>query len=416
MNRIYFNIFLFLSITCMPEVLLAQENGRKELDNFLIIAAQNNPALKASFNKYLAALEKAPQVSALPDPQLAFAYFIQPVETRNGPQEFRLSATQMFPWFGTLKAKENASLEEAKALYEVFEENKSKLFNEVKANWYNLYFNNKATDITLENIAILNAFKKLAIVKVEAGLVSAVDQYRIEMEIYDLENQLALLKDKQEVLEVSFNKLLNSDEKRLITFPDELWSTDIPYAKEAVLDSIRLKNHQLLSIDMQKSAMAFRKQATKKQGAPTFSLGIDYISIGKGDNNLSGKDAIAFPKVGVTIPLYRNKYKSMVQEVIYLETAKDYELADKVNVLETVFENSWKDYRDAHRRIDLFDKQLTIARKSLKLLETDYAYANKNFEEILRMERRLLKYNLELEKARTDKQAAIAFIHYLMGK
>ena len=405
-------IYILFVLLGLSGTIMAQD----ELNHYLVEAAENNPALKASFNRYLAALEKAPQVSAMPDPQIAFTYFIQPVETRNGPQEFKISATQMFPWFGTLKAKENASVAEAKALYEMFEENKSKLFNEVKANWYNLYFNNKAISITLENIEILNTFKKLAIVKVEAGLVSAVDQYRIEMEINDLENQLALLKDQQEVLELSFNNLVNANDKKVITFPDELWSTDILYSKEAVLDSIQLKNHQLLHIDLQKSALAFKKQAAQKQGAPTFSLGIDYVSIGKGDNNLSGKDAIAFPKVGLTIPLYRNKYRSMVQEVIYLETARDYERADKENVLETVFENSWKDYRDARRRMELFDKQLTIVRKSLKLLETEYAYANRNFEEILRMERRLLKYNLELEKARTDKQAAVAFIHYLMGK
>ena len=41
---------------------------------------------------------------------------------------------------------------------------------------------------------------------------------------------------------------------------------------------------------------------------------------------------------------------------------------------------------------------------------------HKNFEEILRMERKVLKFNLELEKARADKQAAISFINYLMGK
>ncbi len=408
MKRLLYIILIFLSWNWV--------NAQDPLDSYLKTAAINNPGLKASFNKYMAALEKAPQVGTLPDPQLAFAYFIQPVETRNGPQDFRISATQMFPWFGTLKARENASVEEAKALYEVFEENKSKLYNEVKSTWYNLYFNNKATIITLENIEILKTFQKMAIVKVEADQVSAVDHYRIEMEINDLENQLALLRDKQEVLGVSFNNLLNSEEKEVITFPNELWSSDILYTKEAVLDSIQLKNHQLLSLDLQKSALAFKKQAAKKQGAPTFSLGIDYVSIGKGDNNLSGKDAIAFPKVGLSIPLYRNKYKSMVQEVVYLETAKNYERIDKENVLETVFENSWKDYRDAQRRIELFDKQLTIAKKSIKILETEYAYANKNFEEILRMERRLLKYNLELEKARTDKQAAIAFIHYLMGK
>ncbi len=405
-------IYILFVLLGMSSLLQAQD----ELNHYLQVAAENNPGLKASFNKYMAALEKAPQVGTLPDPQLAFAYFIQPVETRNGPQDFRISATQMFPWFGTLKARENTSIEEAKALYEVFEENKSKLFNEVKSTWYNMYFNNKATIITLENIEILNTFKKLAIVKVEADQVSAVDQYRIEMEINDLENQLALLRDKQEVLELSFNNLLNSEENEVVNFPNELWSSDILYTKDVLLDSIQLKNHQLLSLDLQKSALAFKKQAAKKQGAPTFSLGIDYVSIGKGDNNLSGKDAIAFPKVGLSIPLYRNKYKSMVQEVVYLETAKNYERIDKENVLETVFENSWKDYRDAQRRIELFDNQLTIAKKSLKILETEYAYANKNFEDILRMERRLLKYNLELEKARTDKLAAIAFIHYLMGK
>ncbi len=405
-------IYILFVLLGMSSLLQAQD----ELNHYLQVAAENNPGLNASFNKYMAALEKAPQVGTLPDPQLAFAYFIQPVETRNGPQDFRISATQMFPWFGTLKARENTSIEEAKALYEVFEENKSKLFNEVKSTWYNMYFNNKATIITLENIEILNTFKKLAIVKVEADQVSAVDQYRIEMEINDLENQLALLRDKQEVLEVSFNNLLNSEENEVVNFPNELWSSDILYTKDALLDSIQLKNHQLLSLDLQKSALAFKKQAAKKQGAPTFSLGIDYVSIGKGDNNLSGKDAIAFPKVGLSIPLYRNKYKSMVQELVYLETAKNYERIDKENVVETVFENSWKDYRDAQRRIELFDNQLTIAKKSLKILETEYAYANKNFEDILRMERRLLKYNLELEKARTDKLAAIAFIHYLMGK
>ncbi|GAG99528.1 unnamed protein product [marine sediment metagenome] len=37
--------------------------------------------------------------------------------------------------------------------------------------------------------------------------------------------------------------------------------------------------------------------------------------------------------------------------------------------------------------------------------QTDYTTGNKNFEEVLRMERKILKFNLELEKARADKQA-----------
>jgi hypothetical protein len=106
----------------------------------------------------------------------------------------------------------------------------------------------------------------------------------------------------------------------------------------------------------------------------------------------------------------------MIQEVVYLEAAKENEKIDKTNILGILFENSWNDYMDADRRISLYISQLNLAIKSVKILETDYATGNKNFEEILRMERKVLTFSLELEKARADKQAAISFINYLMGK
>jgi outer membrane protein TolC len=406
-----YKIIIGIFLLSISSIVTAQE----ELSSYLQLAAENNPGLKSKFNEYMSALEIAPQVKALPDPQIAFAYFIQPVETRVGPQEFRISASQMLPWFGTLKAKENASIQSTKAKYEVFEEAKSKLFNEVRSTYFNLYFNKKAISITNENIEILNVFQKLAYIKVESDLVSAVDEFRIEMEIGDLENQLALLKDKHYVLQVMFNNFLNVDNEETIVIPELLDTDDFSLSKQAALDTILTKNHQLLGIDFQTEALRFRKDIAQKNGKPNFNIGFDYTFIGKGENNLAGTDAFIFPKIGITIPLYRNKYKAMVQEVVYLEVAKENEKINKINILETLFENGWKDYLDANRRIDLFISQLNLAQKSLKILETEYSTGSKNFEEVLRMERRLLKYNLELEKSRADKQAAISFINYLMG-
>lgn len=391
-------------------------SAQEELNRYLQTAAENNLGLKLKFNEYLAALEVAPQVKTLPDPQIAFAYFIKPIETRVGPQEFKLSATQMFPWFGTLKAKENAAIQTAKAKYELFQETKSKLYSDVKAAYFNIYFNQKAILITKENINILQTFKKLANIKVEAGIVSAIDEYRIEMEIGDLENQLALLIDKQFVLEVMFNNLLNLESYQTVKIPETLWESGLTLSKELVLDSIQKKNHQLLNLSLQQETLLYKKEVAEKNGKPSFSIGIDYTFVGEGSNNLAGTDAFVFPKIGITIPLYRNKYKAMVNEVYYQQEAKSYEKMEKENFLETVFENVWKDYRDAERRGILFIEQLNLAKKSLKLLEIDYTTGNRNFEEILRMDRKVLKYNLELEKARADKQAAIAFINYLMGK
>jgi len=410
MKTIKNTIGIFLILTSI------MVSAQDDLNRYLQISAENNPGLKAKFNEYMAALEVAPQVKALPDPEVAFGYFISPVETRVGPQQFKFSASQMFPWIGTLKAKENAAMQSAKAKYEAFEESKSKLFNEIKSTYFNIYFNRKGIEITLENIDILQTFRNLAIIKFEAGLVSAVDEYRLEIEIGELENQLALLRDKQLLLEVMFNNLLNIDKHSAVITPEFLWTEDFPLTKQAAMDSIRRLNHQLLNLDFQQIALQYQQEVANLMGKPSFKVGLDYTIVGKGDNNFVGTDAFMFPNAGITIPLYRNKYKAIVKEVVYLATAKENEKADKTNMLETLFENGWKDYLDANRRISLYISQLNLAQKSVRLLEIDYTTGNKYLEEILRMERKVLKFNLELEKAKADKQAAISFIHYLMGK
>ncbi len=385
------------------------------LDNYLVMAAENNSLLKSRFNDYLAALETITQVGTLPDPQLAFGYFVQPVQTRVGPQELKLSATQMFPWFGTLNARENVAIRSAKAKYELFEESKAKLYNEVRGTYYNLYFNQKAVSIVQDNIQILQRFQNLAVVKVETGKVSSVDEFRIEMEMGDLENQLALLRDNQFYLEVAFKNLLNTELEN-VSLPDTLWTAGPGLDREDILDSIRYANHQLLGLELQREALSYKQELAEKSGKPDFSLGLDYIVVGKGENNLNGQDAFMFPRIGITIPLYRDKYRSMIKEAAYQETAKVFEKKDKINMLETLFEKTWKELKDADRRIVLYHSQQDLAGRSIDLLEVEYATADQNFEEVLRMERHQLFYALELERAKADKQAAVSFLDYLMGK
>jgi cobalt-zinc-cadmium efflux system outer membrane protein len=290
------------------------------------------------------------------------------------------------------------------------------LFNDVKSTYYNLYFTDKAIAVTEENLTLLGSFQKLALIKVESGMVSVVDEYRIEMEIGDLVNQLALLKDKYMTLQIMFNNLLNTDTSSPVIIPQKLWDSEPTLDKEAIRDTIMAKNHQILSLELQVKSFGFKQEIARLAGKPDFRIGADYTIVGRGDNDMAGTDAIILPTVGMTIPLYRNKYKSMVNEVVYMETAKVEEKLNKQNVLGTVFEQTWKEFSDAKRRVILNEKQTELALKSLKLLETEYLTSSKNFEEILRMERKLLIYELETEKARADKQAAISFISYLMGE
>jgi cobalt-zinc-cadmium efflux system outer membrane protein len=390
--------------------------AQPSLEHYLQVAADNNPGLKARFSEYMGSLEQIPQVGALPDPQLAFAYFIAPVETRMGPQRFRISASQMFPWFGTLQARENAAAQSAKARYETFEEARAKLFHEVRTNYYNLYLNRRALTITRENLDLLSSFSQLARTRIESGMASSLDEYRLEMEIGDLENQLARLVENEVLLKVMFNNLLHVDREQPVETPSLLPETDLGMRKEDVLDTIRAVNPQLRSLALEQEALMYREEVAEKMGKPGFSVGFDYINIGSGPDNFPGTDAFVFPMVGITIPLYRSKYKAMVNETIQLREAKGADRAERTNLLEDLLEKSWNEYQDAGRRIILYQSQMELAKQSMSLLETAYANGESGFEEVLRMERKLLNYRLELERARTDKQASRSFIFYLMGK
>ncbi|MBN1128231.1 MAG: TolC family protein [Chitinispirillaceae bacterium] len=413
-------------IACIVTVLhllgLFPLHAEETLDRYLAEAALNNPGLKSSFNEYMAALEKVPQAGALPDPQLTFGYFVSPVETRVGPQRARVSASQMFPWFGSLKAKKEASVLFAKSKYEVFEEAKSRLFYEVKSAYYTLYYAQKAIAITGENIDILKTFRRLALLKVESGMASAVDVFRVEMEIADTENQLALQKDGFFALQSGFNNLLHTDEERAVALPDTLTTSEQPvFDRKAVLDSIRNGNHQILRAAFMEASYKKQVVAARKAGMPTIMLGFDYVVVGKSMNPMtapseSGRDAFVFPMIGLSIPLYRHTYSSMVKEAVFMQKSTEEAGRDKVNVLETAFANAEKEYKDAQRRLPLFNGQAARAQNALNILRTEYESSGKNFEEVLRMERMLLEYKLQTEKARSDIGVTIASIRYLTGK
>jgi len=375
-NKKYYLIFLMLLFV---GIYTAKSQVTKEnLNTYLTIAAKNNPGLKALFNNYLAAMEKVPQVGALPDPKIAFSYFAQSVETRVGPQKWKATLAQAFPWFGLLKAKKDVATNLAKAKYEIFENAKSNLFFEVKI----------------------------------------VDELRVELEINELENKLALLQDTKKVVATNFNNLLNRDINATVLVPADLWQEDLPIDESKLIDGIYENNHSLKSIDQKILAFANQETVAKKSGLPKFTLGFGYVDVADGPlTNFSdnGKNAY-FPSIGLTIPIYRKKYKAMLKEATLLQGEAQSDKKERKNNLNTLNKRIIKDYKDSKRRIVLNAKQTHIAKKALDVLLISYSANDKDFEEVLRMERKLLKYELAYQKAVSDKNAAVAFINYLLGK
>ena len=411
--NIYF--FLLVSINIISTNVFGQE---EVLNNYLVIAAKNNPELKSTFNQYLAALERMPQAKALPDPMVAFSIFASPVETRVGAQQAGITLSQAFPWFGQLKAQESAAAQVAQARFELFEDKKNELFFKVSAAYYDLYVLEAAIAITRENIRVLELFRELANARLESALGAAVDFLRAEMDLAELKDQLLFLEDSRLPTRTKFRELLNV--KALdIQLPDTLATITLEESKNVLLDSLLVQNPGLKKLDFEKTALDYETEVAEKMGLPSFNLGLSYINIAERsglDIADNGKDAFIFPQVGVRIPLHRKKYRSMIKEKQFLKTSTEGEKEHKTNELTTALEKTWRDYLDAERRVELYLNLINLANQALDILIEQYTSAGTDFEEMLRMERQLLRYGLELEKARADQNTSVAFVNYLTGK
>lgn len=404
-----------------PMALQAQKEnpGKQFLTEYLTIAAENNPRLKALFNDYLAALERVKQEGTLQDPQLTFGYFIQPIETRVGPQRATTSLSQMFPWFGTLEAQERVAAERAKARLKEFENAKFELFREVKITYNDLYYLRVAVNITEENLRLLESFKGISEVYFESGRTGFSSILQVQMEQEELQSRLEYLEDSKEPLRKEFEQLLNTNLQEPMNFPDSLWEEQLLLEKDEMYDSILAGNPRIEQLSYEAREYEEQLDVAQKMGMPSFTLGMTYTNVGpRTDMEMpdNGKDAFIFPQVGVRLPIYRKKYKAMQDEALLREEAVGFRKENLENELLTRLEQLYRDYLDAQRKVKLYQRLSTLAGQSLDLLQTELSTGQNDLFEMIRMERKLLNYKLELEKARVERNNNVYRINYLMGK
>lgn len=453
------------------------QDSDNELDRYLEMAARNNPEVKAIFNQYMAALEKVPQVGSLPDPQVSFGYFIKPMELLGGNQSGNIQLMQMFPWFGALKAAKDEASIMARAEYEEFNTARAELFFQVRSGWYQLMKYDREIALVRDNIELLKSLEKLALVKFQSpvsGISAPVvpgtgsmsnaadrtandseggmsgmnnqqstpnrmtsgnisssgmfddmsgrqsglqDVLRVKMEILEQQDRLALLSDQRRTEEAKFNSLLSRDLSTQVQISDSLVAQSLPADKLAIADSILSNNPMLSMLKSETGSYAFMEQKAKKMGLPMLGIGLNYMLIQEREGNTSmmnGKDML-MPMVSVSIPIYRKKYNAMKNEARLMQEAGNQQIIDLENKLLVQYRLFVQSLDDAERRIALFKEQEELARKITDLLLSGFTTTGNDYEEVLRMQLKVLDYGFKHIEAIVDYNTSVAMAGKLMN-
>ena len=376
-----------------------------------------NPALRALRQEYQAELERAPQVSQLPQPELGIGGFLSPVQTRVGPQVGRLSASQRFPWFGTLQAHESLSKKEAQVKNEQIAARELEVFYQLQSAYFNLYELEASQVLTRENIALLESLKRIAESRVESGKTTLAEVLQIDLALQEYSKELEILRTHRRKPLAVINQLLNRSLDTDIDFPEELLLTDIPIEKDS-LEQIIQVGHPVLKIFSQQQEVARQSIAVNTlEGKPSLGIGMDYIRVDP-LSDLSpinnGQDILQV-QARISLPLYRKKYQAKQREEEFRIEALESRKEQVKTLFLSQLEQAYADHESARIQYELYSQQIELTQSAVEILLTDYSNQGRGFDELLRLERDLLSYELKLLEALVKSHLAKAEIERYTG-
>jgi len=441
--------------------------SQDSLAYYLEMAGKNNPAVLQKFIEYEAALQKVPQVGSLPDPELSTGVFLSPMELVSGRQVADIRLMQMFPWFGVLKnAKDEMSLM-AKAKFETFRDAKLQLYFEVQRTCYELIKIRQKIRVSEKNMALLRTIERLSIVRFkavslgstavppgvgtaqppangssamkrmggggqEAAIQSAApmpalsmgsaysgqgltDVYRIQIEIGDLQNSIDQLESQMTTTMVQFNNYLNRPKTMPAALPDTLTVVAFQPSLLAISDTILNNNPMLEMLQFENQSLEARRRMISKMSYPMVGLGLNYSLINKSEMSvlpMNGKDMM-MPMVTVTLPVYRKKYRKMIEETELLKSANTQNFRASALSLQTEYSQALQFFQDAQRRLKLYQDQYRLASKSLDITVQSFAASGAGLTDVLRFRQQTLDYEYRQSEAAADQNIAIAWLQKL---
>jgi outer membrane protein TolC len=401
--------------------LLSAEESRKPmaiLDELIGVAMQQNLQIKAAKMEWEAALQKIPQVKALPDPVLSYAHFGQSIETRLGPQRNKISIAQQFPFFGKLGIKGEIAMKNAGVLEQHFNSVVADVVLKVKEAYFSLYLIDRSIQISEEEREVLRRLSAIATKRYEAGQANQQDALKALLEISKVTDKLLTLNQVRNSVVLDLNTLLSREA-----------DTPLGDTQEFSLPELEVDLEQLLSwahdnrpeLKMAQSVIQKNKEGlklVKKDYYPDFRVMLDYIDIGAGTtaHPEDGRNAW-MASIGVNIPIWQKKRRAAEAEAsIRIKASEDVyenlrnETLSRINAL-------YFEVATAREQIKLYEfSLLPQAEQALKASEVAYLAGKVDFLALLDSERMILMIKNGYFKIMSDLGRSLAQLERLVGE
>jgi outer membrane protein TolC len=333
-------LLLFFVLAILPVYVAAQTPGTKaaaqnendtskevvRLSDLIDEALANNPAIQSGKHTVLAMRARVPQARALPDPVIGTGWMGGTLPFRaSNPGDYRkFSIMQMFMYPGKRALMGQMAEKEADASQLDVATLRRQITAEVKAAYYEYWYNDKAIRTTQRKKELLRKFSQLAESRygVGKGMGGASDVLMSQVEISMLTEKLTMQEQAKTTAQAKLNALLARDPETPLPPPEDVSGpSPLTYSLDELYSLARQNNPEYQKMQTMVEAKQVSVDLAKKANLP--DLNVEYMY-----QQLPGMPDMKGLTVTMNIPIFykskqREQVKQLTQEGLSAARARD---------------------------------------------------------------------------------------------
>lgn len=389
------------------------------LSGYLRLALENNPELRASFERWQAGVLRISRARRLPEPTLGFGYFARSVETRTGPQRARISLQQAFPWPAKLSAGADAASAQARALQRRFEGQALAVARRTAAAYWALWQLRATRAIHREHAEVIRGLSESARARISTGAATLADLQQVDLAGARIEDMIRSMDEAERGAEARLRAVIGAAPDFAVPTPEAPGRAVMPSEFEDALSASARAHPRIDSLGLLAEASQAKARAEAAARFPDMKLGVDWIATGETSAmgvQDSGRDAVI---VGAEfrIPLRRRSTSDSIAAAEAEARAGRAEQRAQTLRAEAELAEALATLRDLVRRVEFYRATLVPqAQSAYESVLGAYTVGRGTVAQTLLSQQDLLELRIELERARAEHASTWAELEEIVGR
>lgn len=322
------------------------------LDRVLRYARENNPAILAAEQAWLADLQRITRVRSYENPLITFVPDTGALsETRAGRQGSGLGVSQAIPFPGKLTLRGRIADSAARATRQRLEAAIQEISRQTRSRYGDYFLGAQSLQINAETLLLARQFADIASAKYRVAGAAQQDVIQAQEKISELAAERVVFEAEYASALGALNSLLDRQPRAPLGAPSDLAARELEVPLADLIEAADSRRPELLGQDNRVQAGRDSLSLAKMGYLPDFEIGAQYVAVQGGTNPLFSRDGndVWRVQLGFSIPIWVDRVGAEISEARARLARERARRRDLANLVHDQVQRSYESVRSASR-------------------------------------------------------------------